>query len=225
MYKEEAFEIMKIGLPAGFQGVIFSLSNVLIQTSINSLGTDIVDGNGASGSLEGFIYTAMNSIAQACTAFVSANYGAENKRNIKKSVVYSSFLVVIVNILIGGLVLVFQDQLFRLYVQNDVAIQAGKERLIIIVLTYFLCGLMDTFAYSLRGINYSVLPMIITLCGACGLRVLWIITIFPLENFHNIEGLTISYPISWLITFLVQCILFVILFKKLEFKKILKSND
>lgn len=218
-YKQEAIEITKIGLPAGFQGAIFSLSNVLIQSSINSLGTNIVDGNGASSSLEGFIYTAMNSVAQGCVSFVSANYGANQLKNIKKSVLYSSILVILMNALVGGFVLLFNQQLLRLYVHKDEAIQAGMQRLFIITLTYFLCGLMDTFAYAIRGIGYSLLPTIVSLCGACGLRILWIYLLFPLDKLHNIAGLSISYPISWIITAIVHFICFIILYKKIKNEK------
>lgn len=218
IYKKEALEIARIGFPAGLQGAIFSLSNVLIQSSVNSLGTDVVDGNGASSSLEGFIYTAMNSVAQACVAFVSANYGAKKKKNIKKCVIYSAILVVCMNFIVGGIVLLLKGNLLDLYVDSKEALKAGGERIVIITLTYFLCGLMDTFAYSLRGIGYSVLPMIISLGGACGLRILWIMTIFPLDNFHNISGLAISYPISWVITASIHLVMFIILYKKLNFK-------
>lgn len=218
LFASEALEIARIGLPAGLQGVIFSLSNVLIQSSINSLGTNVVGGNGAAGSLEGFIYISMNSIAQACVAFVSANYGAKNKENIKKSVIYSSGLVILMNLLVSSIIMMFQNELLGLYVHTEEAIEAGRQRIIIIGTTYFLCGIMDTFANSLRGIGYSVLPMIVSLLGVCGIRILWIYTIFPIESFHNIQGLTISYPISWVVTAIVHFICFVILFKKMYFK-------
>ena len=219
LYGSEALEIARIGLPAGLQGVIFSLSNVLIQSSVNSLGTNVVGGNGAAGSLEGFVYISMNSIAQSCVAFVSANFGAKNKENIKKSVLYSSGLVIVMNFVVGFIILLFQNQLLSLYVHNEEALNAGRQRLIIIIATYFLCGLMDTYANSLRGIGYSVLPMIVSLCGACGLRIIWIFTIFPIEKFHNIQGLALSYPISWIITAIVQFIFFVTMFKKIGLKK------
>ena len=219
IYKEETLEMIRIGLPAGLQSAIFSISNVLIQSSVNSLGTNVVDGNGASGSLEGFIYTAMNSVAQACVAFVSANYGAKNKKNIKKCVLYSAILVVCMNFIVGGIVLLLNKQLLGMYVHSDAALEAGKQRIIIITLTYFLCGLMDTFAYALRGIGYSVVPMVISLCGACGFRIIWIFTVFPLDKFHNIGGLAMSYPISWVMTASVQLLLFVILYKKLNLNK------
>ena len=220
MFKKEALEIAKVGLPAGLQGVIFSLSNVLIQSSINGLGTDVMGGNGAAGSLEGFIYVAMNAVAQACVAFVSANYGAKNKDNIKKSIIYSATIVVIMNFVVGALVLLLQDQLLSLYVHTDAALNAGKERLQIITVTYFLCGLMDTFAYALRGMGKSILPTIVSLVGACGLRILWIMFVFPIDIFHNIQGLAISYPLSWAITASVHLIFVFIIFKKIKFIKL-----
>ncbi len=216
-YKREAIEIAKIGFPAGLQGAIFSLSNVLIQSSINSLGTDVMDGNGASSSLEGFIYTAMNSVAQGCVAFVSANYGAQKRQNIKKSILYAILLVLCMNFTVGILILLLKDPLLRLYIHTDKALEAGSQRLYIIALTYFLCGFMDVFAYALRGIGYSVLPTIVSLCGACGLRIIWIYTIFKQDAFHSISGLAISYPISWIITAGVHLICFIILFKKINF--------
>jgi putative MATE family efflux protein len=218
LYPKEALAIARIGLPAGLQGVIFSLSNVLIQSSINSLGTDVVGGNGAAGSLEGFIYISMNSIAQSCVAFVSANYGAQKKENIKKSIIYSSGLVILMNLIVGAIVLVFQNQLLGLYVHTEEAMEAGRQRIIIIALTYFLCGLMDVLANSLRGIGYSVLPMIVSLAGVCGIRIFWIYTIFPMENFNNIQSLSVSYPISWIVTASIHLICFILMFKKIKFK-------
>jgi len=218
-YKKEALEIIRIGLPAGLQGTIFSLSNVLIQSSINSLGTNVMDGNGASCSLEGFIYTSMNSVASACVAFVSANYGAQKKENIKKVIAYACCIVVLMNLVVGSLVLLFQDPLLHLYISTPEAIEAAKSRLFVITTTYFLCGLMDTFAYSLRGIGYSLTPTIVSLVGACGLRILWIYTIFQMDKFHNITCIAISYPVSWIITASVHLIMFIILFSKIKFKR------
>lgn len=224
IYRREALEIIRIGLPAGLQGVIFSLSNVLIQSSINSLGTNVMDGNGAASSLEGFIYTAMNAVAQGCVAFVSANFGAGKKKNIQKSVLYSAILVILMNFVVGGIVLLLENQLLGLYVHTEEALEAGRQRLFIIAVTYFLCGLMDTFAYALRGIGYSLLPTIISLCGACGLRILWIYFVFPLEEFHNISGLAVSYPISWIITAMVHFIFFLILFSRIKLTPRAENN-
>lgn len=213
-YPKEALEIAKIGLPAGLQGVIFSLSNVIIQSSINSFGTSIMDGNGAASSLEGFIYTAMNSVAQAAVAFISANYGANKKHNIKKIIIYSLFLVTIIDIIVGGIILLFQDFFIGLYVNNDLALQTAKKRLFIIATTYFICGMMDTFAFALRGIGYSLLPTIVSLIGACGIRIFWVYVIFP--KYASYVGLVISYPISWILTSFAHLIFLIFLFKKIK---------
>ena len=213
-YKSEALEIAKVGLPAGLQGAIFSISNVLIQSSVNSLGSYTMDGNGAASSIEGFIYVTMNSVAQACIAFVSANFGAGKWQNIKKTVWYSAAYVCIFGISVGVLATVFGKQLLSIYVSEPEAIDAGYSRLIIICLTYFTCGLMDVMAYATRGIGYSLLPTIVSLCGACGFRVLWIYTVFTMDSMHSLQGLTISYPISWVITFAVHLIVFIVMFTR-----------
>lgn len=213
-YKHEAIEIARVGLPAGLQGAIFSLSNVLIQSSVNSLGASTMDGNGAACSIEGFVYVTMNSVAQACIAFVSANFGAGNWRNIKKSVWYSVAYVCIFGISVGMLAVVAAKPLLSIYISSPEAIEAGYSRLIIICSTYFLCGLMDVMGYAVRGIGYSLLPTVVSLIGACGFRILWIYTVFNIGAMHTLQGLAISYPISWLLTFAVHLISFLVIFIK-----------
>lgn len=221
-YKGEAFEIIRVGLPAGLQGAIFSLSNVLIQSSVNSLGAITMDGNGAACSIEGFVYTTMNAVAQACIAFVSANFGAMKWENIKKSVLYSVIFVCIFGISVGGLATVLGKYLLSIYISEPEAIEAGYSRLLVICLTYFLCGLMDVMAYAVRGIGYSLVPTIVSFCGACGFRILWIYTVFRIDAMHSLQGLSISYPISWLLTFAIHLTVFIILYirKKRYFSQI-----
>ncbi len=215
LHKQELKEMILVGVPAGIQGAIFSISNVLIQSSVNSLGTLVMDGNGASTSLEGFVYTSMNSIAQTGLSFISANYGAKKVKNIYRSILYTVILVTLFGIGLGGLVILFGKPLLSLYVsKNKAIIDIGYKRLIIICSTYFLCGLMDTLAYTLRGIGYSILPTIVSLCGGCGLRILWIFTVFQIPAYNNLQSLSVSYPISWLITTLVHLFLFLILKNK-----------
>lgn len=215
-YAKEGREIVAIGLPAGLQGAIFSLSNVIIQSSINSLGTDVMDGNGAASSLEGFIYTAMNSVAQACVAFISANYGAKKKKNIIKVFRYALLIIFLMDLFVGGAIVLARKPLIGLYVQTEEAVAAAETRLLLIAGTYFLCGFMDTMAYSLRGIGYSLTPTIITLLGACGLRMVWVFVFFPMPALHSIFGLTLSYPVSWLLTLLVEGAFFLTYYKKLR---------
>ncbi len=220
-YRKEALAITRLGLPAGLQSALFSISNVMIQTSVNDLSTTLgpaaVDGNGAAASLEGFVQTAMNSCAQGIVTFGSANYGAKNKANIRRVILRTLMLVALAWVIPGSIVLIFARPLLSFYVPNAEGIEFALQRIYITVGTYFLCGLMDSFAYALRAIGYSVLPTIISTCGACGFRLLWIFLIFPLDYFHNITWLAISYPISWFLTALVHFICFAVLFKKLNF--------
>ena len=173
-----------------------------------------MNGNGASASIEGFVYVTMSSIAQACIAFVSANLGAGKWRNIKKSVLYSCAYVCLFGISVGAVATLLGRQLLSIYLNVPEAIEEGYSRLVVICLTYFLCGLMDVMAYSVRGIGYSVLPTIVSLCGACGFRILWIYTIFRISAMHSLQGLAISYPISWVLTFAVHLIVFIVLYTK-----------
>ena len=222
-YKKEALEITRLGLPAGIQGSLFSISNVMIQTSVNELsigmGASLVDGNGASSSLEGFVYTAMNSCAQGIVTFGSANYGAKNKQNIKRVILRVMMLVMICWFVPSVFLLAFNKGLLGIYVSTEEAINFGRQRIFYTVGLYFLCGLMDIFAYSLRAIGYSMLPTVISTLGACGFRLLWIFLIFPIEFFHNLTWLAISYPISWALTALTHAIFFAVLYKRLKFNE------
>lgn len=220
MHKTEAKEITRLGLPAGLQSALFSISNVMIQTSVNdlsyTLGAAAVDGNGAAASLEGFVYTSMNSCAQGIVTFGSANFAIKNKANIRRVILRTVMLVCISWLITGSIVLVFAQQLLGLYAHgNEQAVGFALQRIYITVGTYVLCGLMDSFAFALRAIGYSVLPTVISTCGACGFRLLWIFFVFPIDYFHNITWLAISYPISWFLTALVHLICFAVLFRKM----------
>ena len=219
----EALEIAKIGLPAGIQSSLFSLSNVMIQSSINGLGVNVTGGNGASNSLEGFIYTAMNSVSLSCVAFVSANYGAGNKKNILKSLLYSLVASAGVALLIGGGIVLFQDQLINLYVKAPEQIAWAKERLNTLALLYFICGIMDCVPLAIRGIGYSITPMIVSLIGVCGFRVIWIYGVFNNPKWHSYKTLIISYPITWVLTSIVHIIIFTVLFSRLNLNKTVKD--
>lgn len=221
-FKSETLEIVRIGLPAALQSFIFSFSNLMIMSSINSLGTQVLGGNGASSSLEGFVYTSMNSCAQGAMTFISANCGARKKSNIPRILLYSLSLVLISWAVLTAIILPFGKQLLALYINSDdptlvdAVIDAGWQRLFAISLTYFLCGFMDTFAYSLRGIGHSTLPAVVSAIGGCGLRLLWIFFVFPIPYFNNILWLALSYPITWVVTTVVHTICFILLYKKLD---------
>lgn len=219
LYRREAKQIIFIGIPAGIQSVIFSISNVIIQSSINSLGPAVINGSGAAMSIEGFIYTSMEQTCFTCIAFMSANYAIHNSKNIKKIFLYSYLMIIMYDIFFSGITLLIPNQLLKIYIKDEASIIAGRERIIILAATYALCGLMDVTASALRGINYQILPTIITSVGICGTRLIFIYAMFnKFKQFQNISAISWSYPVSWIITLAIHLICFIVLFKKLEIK-------
>lgn len=207
-------KIIKIGVPTGFQGIMFSFSNVIIQSSVNSFGSIVIAGNSAAQNIEGFVYISMNSFAQGTLTFVSQNYGARKFDRIKKVTVTSLLTIFVIGLLLGNLVVFFAKPLASIYSNTPEAINAAVVRLQVICSIYFLCGIMDTMGSSIRGMGHSVLPMVTTMIGACGLRILWLVTIFQIEKFHSPFIIYLSYPVSWIITFIAHVICFIIIFKK-----------
>ena len=221
--KKELIMIMKVGLPSGIQGSVFSISNVLIQSSVNSFGSAAMDGNTASGNLEGFIYTAMNSVAQAAMSFVSQNYGAGNFERIKKTVRQCVLLAVCTGLVLSTLAAIFSHPLLSMYIKKgetaETAMSVGVLRLSVIATTYFLCGIMDTLSCSVRGIGHSTVSMVVSLIGACAFRVLWIYTAFAASR--SLLTLYLSYPISWALTDVAHLICLIAFFR-MEKKRIEK---
>ena len=213
--KEIFFEILKIGLPAGIQGILFSLSNVIIQSSINSFGATIMAGNSASSNVEQFVYFAMNAFYQSTISFTSQNMGAKNYNRINKILLTAQLCVIFVGVVFGNLVTIFGHTLLEMYSSNEEVIQNGMIRLRIVSRTYALCGIMDVMVGALRGIGYSVIPMIVSLIGVCGLRLIWLATIFNIERFHTVKTVYLSYPITWVITSIIHILCFIWAMKKL----------
>ncbi len=209
--------IVKVGLPAGIQGSVFSLSNVVIQSAINSFGSMVVAGNSAAGNIEGFVWTAMNSWYQAAITFCGQNYGAGEKKRILKVMFICEACVIAVGLVFGNAVSAFSAQLLHIYTKSPEVVAVGQVRLFYVCTFYCICGMMDTMVGALRGIGKSIGPMIISLTGACGLRLIWIATIFQFR--HTPDMLYITYPVSWSVTFIVQAICFVIAFRKLNFDR------
>lgn len=210
--------IIKIGVPAGLQGIIFSLSNVIIQSSINSFGAIVIAGNSAALNIENFIFTGMNGFSQGTLTFISQNFGAKKYNRINKTIIIALFCVFLVGFVFGNLTVIFGRKLLSFFTTSPEVIESGISRLKIICTTYALCGMMDVMGNAIRGIGHSVLPMIITLLGACGIRLLWISTIFLIPKFHSCNTILVSYPISWTATFIAHIICFLIIRKK-EFSK------
>ncbi len=208
--KDKFLRIVQIGLPAGFQGMVFSLSNVVIQSAVNGFGNIVVAGNSAGLNIEGFVYIAMNAFYQATISFTSQNYGARNMQRIRKIALAGELYVLITGAVLGNLMVVFGEELLGIYSTSAEVITAGMLRLEIIGTTYALCGMMDVLVGALRGIGKSVMPMIVSLLGACGLRLLWIATVFQIPEYHSTRTIYISYPITWTITFAVHaaCLIF-----------------
>lgn len=211
--KDKFLKMVQIGLPAGLQGSLFSISNVLIQSSVNSFGSVAMAGNAAAGNLEGFVYTAMNSMSQTAISFTGQNYGASKFKRIGKVTFQCLVIVMCIGLLMGNAVYLFAGGLLRLYSTDASVIAYGILRLSVICTTYCLCGMMDVMVGVMRGMGHSVVPMLVSLTGACLFRVVWIYTVFQLQ--HTLFGLYLSYPISWAVTFLAHMVCFSCIYFKL----------
>lgn len=217
--KSSIKKMLVIGIPSGIQSSLFSVSNVIIQSSVNSFGDIFMSGNAAAANIEGFIFASMNSFHQSALNFSGQNYGAGKIDRVKKSLIICFSGAAVVGLVLGILSVVFGEQLLSIYITDSpLAINYGMQRMMIIALSYFICGLMDTTTGSIRGMGYSIVTMFITIIGACGLRVLWIYTIFQIPGFHTPQVLFLSYPISWTLTFIAEIIAFSIIYKKEKIK-------
>ena len=207
--RKKMLQILRIGLPAGFQGVVFALSNVVIQSSVNIFGNIVVAGNSAAANLEGFVYMAMNAFYQTTLSFVSQNYGAGEQKRINRIVLLGEACVIVTGTLLGNMVVFFGNDLLQIYSNNPEVIAAGMVRLHYISMIYALCGIMDVMVGALRGIGYSIMPMIVSIVGVCVLRLIWLATVFQIPEFHKIETVYLSYPVTWILTSLVYIVFFV----------------
>ena len=212
--KDKALGMMKIGLPAGFQGALFSISNILIQSGINSFGSVVMAGNTAAGNLEGFVYMGMNAVYQTSLSFTSQNMGAKQYDRVKKIFWTCVRVVIVVGLVLGVGAWLLGDKLLRLYTDEPEVIKYGVERLGVVSATYFLCGIMDTMVGGLRGMGYSITPMIISLTAVCILRMIWIATIF--QSIHTPVILYLSYPVSWTVAAIGNYVNYLYAMKKLD---------
>ncbi len=217
IHKSELAQIARIGLPAGVQGSLFSISNVLIQSSINGFGEVVMAGNAAASNIEGFIYTAMNTFYQASMTFSSQNLGAGKMDRVRRVGVLSSIMVTVTGVVLGVLSWVFGEQLLAIYRPGEAeVIAAGMIRLTFVGAPYFLCGLMEVMVGMLRGLGRSIMPMLVSLFGACGLRIIWIYTYFAQHK--TIETLYFSFPISWIITTAAHFVCLLVTYKAVKRK-------
>ncbi len=213
IHKKPLLEILRIGIPSGLQSCLFSFSNVLIQSSVNSLGPVVVVGNSAAANLEGFIWVSMNSMHQSALNFTGQNVGIKNYKRVSKIFNICILNVAVIGFLLGASFFLFGKTLLSFYITDSPeAVEAGMVRLMYMCASYLLAGMMDTATGSIRGMGVSLSPMIITVLGVCVFRIGWIFTIF--ETYHTADVLYASYPISWIITFLAELILFICIVKK-----------
>lgn len=215
-YKKQLLKMIRIGLPAGIQTSLFSISNVIIQSSINSFDSDaIMSGNGAAGNIEGFVFVIMDGFYQTAVNYVGQNAGAHRFDRIKKIFGICLGYVTLFGLASGLLVWIFSESLLSFYITDSPeAIAYGVTRLAYMCLPYFLCGVMNVTTGALRGLGCSISPMVISVLGVCGLRIVWIYTIFQIPQYHTLPCLYLSYPISWTITFLVEIVTFILLFNR-----------
>ena len=219
-YPQYLGKMVRIGLPAGIQGSLFSISNVMVQSSVNAFGDVFMSGNAASANLESFVYVAMNAFHQTAVNFIGQNLGARQYQRIRKTLWTCLGCVTIVGFGMGFGLWLMGPQLLSFYITDSAqAVSYGMLRLSMICLTYFICGWMDVSTGALRGLGASLEPMIISVLGVCGLRIGWIYTIFQIPQFHTPQCLYLSYPISWLLTFAFQLTAFFFVFRKISKKQ------
>ncbi len=214
-HKVQLAKILRIGLPAGIQSSLFAISNVMIQSSVNSFGDIFMSGNAAASNIEGFVYVSLNAFHQTAVNFIGQNAGAKQYKRVYKTLWICLGCVVAVGLTLGSLAYALGPTLLSIYItDSQEAIGYGMVRLAYICLPYFLCGLMDVSTGALRGLGASFAPMVISILGVCGLRIGWIYSIFQIPEFHTPECLYFSYTVSWTITFLCQMAAFIIVYRK-----------
>ncbi|MCQ2566494.1 MAG: MATE family efflux transporter [Clostridia bacterium] len=219
--KDPLVNIVRIGLPAGIQGSLFSISNVIIQSSVNSFGSAVMAGNSAASNIGGFIYTAQNSFSQTALNFTGQNMGAGNMDRVRRITRFCLIDVIIVGLAFGIAANIFARELLGIYLTDSPAsVEIGVVKMLYVCLPYFICGMQEVMTGIIRGLGHSLTPMVVCICGACGFRVAWIFAVFNREQFHSLKVLYSSYPISWILVFATLWICYRSIYnKKLEKKR------
>lgn len=215
IHKKVLSKVMRIGVPAGLQSSMFSVSNVIIQSSVNTFGSVVVSGGAAAANIEGFLYTAMNALYQTSLNFTGQNFGAKNFKRIKKILLQCISSVLVLGFTLGIALYVFARPLLSIYITDSpLAIEAGVTRMSYICIFYFLCGIMEVLSGTVRGMGYSFSPMVISVVFACIFRIVWIFTVFTAPQYHTLGGIYSTYPISWFLTIVAYLVLYFIIMKK-----------
>ena len=210
-------QIFQVGVPAGIQSTVINLSNALLQSSVNSFGSIAMAGYTAANNMLGFLYMSVNSITQACMSFTSQNYGVGKLKRMDKVLRDCAILSISIAVVLGGLAYCFGPQILTIYTSDPKVINCGMEILAYTSITYFLCGIMDLFPGALRGMGYSAVPMVLSVIGTVGTRIVWVFGIFP--NHRSLSVLFVSYPVSWIITIVLQVVCFYFVRKRVHQKE------
>lgn len=210
-------QIFQVGVPAGIQSTVINLSNALLQSSVNSFGSIAMAGYTAANNMLGFLYMSVNSITQACMSFTSQNYGVGKLKRMDKVLRDCVILSISIAAVLGGLAYSFGPQILTVYTSDPKVINCGMEILAYTSITYFLCGIMDLFPGALRGMGYSAVPMVLSVIGTVGTRIVWVFGIFP--NHRSLSVLFVSYPVSWIITIVLQVMCFYFVRKRVHQKE------
>jgi Na+-driven multidrug efflux pump len=214
-HKPQLLRILRIGLPAGLQGCLFSISNVIIQSSVNSFGEAAVAGSAAASNIGVFPDAILTAFSQTATNYTGQNVGAGQPQRVRRIFGACCLCTIAVGIVTGSCLYLGRNALLRIYITDSPeAMFYGVLRLTYMYVPILLGGLMNVATGSLRGLGSSLAPMLMSVLGVCGIRLVWIFTIFQDPRFHSMESLLISYPISWTLTFLVETVAFVILYRR-----------
>ena len=197
-------QIFQVGIPAGIQSTVINFSNALLQSSVNSFGSTAMAGYTAANNILGFLYVSINSVTQACMSFTSQNFGVGKYKRMDRVLIDCMILSVGAALVLGCGAYFFGAEILQIYTEEADVIQCGVEILSITTVPYFLCGIMDLFPGALRGMGYSAVPMVLSIIGTVGMRVLWIFAFFSQDR--SLYFLFISYPASWTATIVMQVV-------------------
>ena len=199
-------QIFQVGIPAGIQSTVINLSNALLQSSVNSFGSVAMAGYTAANNIFGFLYMSVNAVTQSCMSFTSQNYGVKKLKRMDRVLLDCMILSVGVTLTLGCGAYFFGPELLKIYTSEADVIRCGVEVLAFTTVPYFCCGIMDLLPGALRGMGYSGVPMILSIIGTVGTRIVWIFGLFPAHR--SLSFLFISYPVSWILTILMQAVCF-----------------
>ena len=210
-------QIFQVGIPAGIQSTVINFSNVLLQSSVNSFGSTAMAGYTAANNIFGFLYVAVNSVTQACMSFTSQNYGVRKYKRMDKVLIDCIIISMTTSLVLGCSAYFFGPEILKIYTKDSEVIHCGMEILAYTSITYFLCGIMDLFPGALRGMGYSAVPMVLSVIGTVGTRIVWVFGIFP--NHRSLSVLFVSYPVSWILTIVLQVVCFYFVRKRVHQKE------